>query len=264
MTGRASHCFCTIFALTVLSCGASDTSGLPVSVDMRVEPIVQGDHSLTDFVLDSGWSVHLDEARVVLGPVYLRAPRRTAMSFWRALLPRVHAHSGHAQTLTEGQVLGEFLRPVAIDALSEEPIRLGSVAVEAGRLERLSVVLSPAGSRGDAHGQTAFIRGWADRDAERVEFECGLAIEQDTDETPENLEARRRIDQITLHHAPQVREGDTLVLEIHPWRWLERVDFDALVGLNDPCPSAQSAFVLQWYLGIRRPEAFGATLISKE
>lgn len=255
------------FLITILwlaGCGTLDTAGAPVSVDIQVATGHDDEGSPSEFVVDTGWHVHLEKAEVVLGPIYLRAPRQKPMSLWRALLPVAHAHPDHAQTLTEGQVLGEFLQPKLFDALSRTPVVLGAVTMQAGRLDRLSVVLAGPGKSAAAQGHTAYVRGWAEREGDRVEFDCGLRIEGDSDEAPENLEARRRVDQILIEHTPVVRDGDALVLEVHPHRWFERVDFAALVGRDDPCPTPQSEFGLQWYLGIRRPEAFGAKLVTRE
>lgn len=246
--------------LTACGSGGQETRLVELGLSATSVPAPTG--SLTDYTRADGWNVHLDQASVQLGSVYLRAPkRRPIASWWRALVSQAHAHSGHAQTLTEGQVIGEHLEPIEVDALSPALVKGGAFLSEDTQLDRLSVALG-RGLGSDT--PIATVRGYAERERARVDFACALRIDQDPDESPENLEERRRVDQIRLASTPRVSEGAELRILVHSWRWLERVDFDALIGDEDPCSSPRSTFISQWYLGIRRPEAFSAELSPEE
>jgi hypothetical protein len=247
----------------LVSCGGGDSGPQLVEVELVVASSAPTGGTLSEFQRADGWVMHLERATVQLGAVYLRAPKYhpPMAAWWRLLVPMAHAHTGHAQTLTEGQVIGEHLEPIEVDALAAAPVAAGLFASEAAELDRLSVVLG----RGlMSSAPVAHIKGYAEREGEHVDFDCSLHIAQDADDTPENIEERRRVDQIRLSDTPRVSAGAQLRIHLQLGRWLEWVDFDALVGSASVCSAPRSALSNQWYLGLRRPEAFAAELISKE
>lgn len=247
-------------SLGLLSCAEDPSGKAPVPVTISVT--AQADSR--EFVRDDGWQLHIDQARLLVGPLYLRAPKREAQSsLQRLFFPKAWAHGTHAQTLREGQVIGELLEQTAVDALNDSASVLDTILVEAERLDRLSVVLDEPRDPSQAkqtRGYHAWIEGSAKLGEKEVPFACGLTIAGDADERPENLEARRRVDQIGVQGAPQLNGPAKLTLAVDVRRWLEFVDFSSMEAQANPCEDPQSPMLSQWYLGIRRPEAFAATL----
>jgi hypothetical protein len=251
----------TILLLALLACGQEDTPGrraegqLSFATSM-LEPAARA------IAVPNGWTVQLDEAVLLLGPVYLRPPKRADMSLFSVLFSRAYAHETHGQTLADGEVMGEYLGQIAYDALGGE-VLVGSFVGVVGPLDRLSLILdAPRSPEGAArtHGHQAFVRGKATRGIDQVTFACGLRIEAMADAMPKNLEARRRIDRIAVAAPVPLDEGATLRVRVHPERWFDFVSFDDLIGVQDVCPDASSPFALQWYLGLRRPDSFSAEL----
>lgn len=226
------------------ACGAEDTPGQRIEGTLSYASATPGQRSWTRA---DGWTVALDEAMVQLGPIYLRPPKRT---FAALTLPRAHAH---APTLVDGEVMGESLTQRGFDVLgAESPPDL--LASESGTLDRISVALDAT----DARGYQAFMRGVASRGEQRIAFSCGMRIEAMAQETPKNLEARRRVDNIAIR--AELAAGAHLRVLLHPERWFDFVSLPDFVGPENPCARDGSAFALQWYLGLRRPEAFSAEL----
>jgi hypothetical protein len=237
------------------ACGAEDTPGRRVEGTLSFATA----NSVTrSWALANGWTLKLEEAVVLLGPLYLRPPKRE-QSALRVLLPRARAHS---QTFLDGDVMGEYLAQLPFDVLGPE-LPAGLLVSEAGPLDRLSVVLDAPqapDAQARAHGYHAYARGEATRGAERVSFACGMRIDAAAQDMPKNLEARRRVDNVKVASALPMDEGSHLRVWLHPERWFDFVHFDDFRGLDNPCAQEGSAFALQWYLGLRRPEAFSAEL----
>ena len=250
-----------LFATSV-ACGPEDTEGRRVEGALTFATAsVQGE--ARTFSTPSGWRVELEEAVVLLGPLYLRPPQREGTSLRSLFLPGARAHGLHAQTLADGEVVGEYLSQVAFDVLGAE-LQAGIIASEAGPIDRISLMLDgprTAENAARARGQQAFVRGRATRDGAQVAFACGLRIEAMAQEMPKNLEARRRVDRIAVGASRYMDEGANLRVSVHPERWFDFVSFEDLVGLDNACPDEGSSFALQWYLGLRRPEAFSAELL---
>ncbi|MET0285474.1 MAG: hypothetical protein ABW352_13420 [Polyangiales bacterium] len=243
----------SLVMVLVCACGSEDTPGRRVEASLHIAGA-----ATRSWTLASGWTVTLDEALVLVGPLYLRPPKRTTWSRL-SLVPRAHAHG---QTLVDGEVMGEYLSQIPFDVLGPE-LSAGVLASEAGPVDRLSIMLDvPRGAEARARGQGyhAYMRGHATRGADRVPFACGMRIDASSQETPTNLEARRRIDNVSVESSFPVEDGAQLRLWVHPERWFDFVSFDDHRGLDNPCARDGSAFAQQWYLGLRRPEAFSAEL----
>lgn len=242
------------FVLLFASACAEDTPGRRVQGTLSFVSAVDA-HAMS---LANGWTVQLDEAVVLVGPLYLRPPKRSLSAL--SVLPKAHAH---AQTLVDGEVMGEYLSQLPFDLFGPELFAEG-LASEAGVLDRLSIVLDAPrapDAQARAHGYHAFMRGVASRGADRVAFQCGMRIDAMAQEMPKNLEARRRIDNVDVNAALPMDDGAHLRVALHPERWFDFVGFQDFLGLDNPCAQEGSAFALQWYLGLRRPEAFSAELL---
>jgi hypothetical protein len=241
-----------VFALA--ACGAEDTPGRRVEGELS---FASASENVRSWAVSSGFTVELQEAVVLLGPLYLRPPKRSSAAL--SWLPKAHAH---AQTLADGEVMGEYLSQQPFDVLGPA-LYAGALASEAGFLDRLSIVLdAPRGAESQARagGYHAFMRGVATRGTERITFACGLRIDASGRDTPTNLEARRRVDNVKVSAALPLDDGAHLRVLLHPERWFDFVSFEDFVGADNPCAEEGSAFALQWYLGLRRPEAFSAEL----
>lgn len=253
---RAACCVLTL--CVAAACGTESVPGRRVGVQLALQPAHDA-AATRDFTGTDGWSVHLDEARVMLGPIYLRAPKRSVA--WQWLLPRAHAH---AQTLQDTDVVGEYLGEVAYDALGG-PLMVGGFESADGLSDALSVVLAAPrtpDAQAQLRGSRAFVRGFATRGAQRIDFACGLRIDGAVAELPQNLEARRRVDRVPVEPAAKLDAGARLTLFVDVQRWLELVRFDDLTPGADACASPSAPFLAQWYLGIRRPEAFRAEIAA--
>jgi hypothetical protein len=249
---------CLLLTLAV-ACGPEDTAGRSVEGQLTFVTSV-GEQDVRTFLLPTGWHVTLEEAVVLLGPLYLRPPKRSnAVVIGSWLWPRAHAHG---LTLTDGEVVGEYLDQVVYDVLGAELVA-GPVASEAGPVDRVSLMIDSPRDPANAartHGYNAYMRGRATRGSDQVAFACGLRIEATAQEMPKNLEARRRVDRIAVAASRPMDDGANLRVSIHPGRWFDFMTFEDFVGLDNACPEEGSAFALQWYLGMRRPEAFSAEL----
>lgn len=147
----------------VLVVGACESgTGAPlVAVETRLLPIAERDGALGHGSAGE-WRVELDEARVLVGPVYLHAPPSTPLlAHLRAFfVSTAHAHAGD-DNLDGVRVLGEVLDPLAFDALDDAGTSFGPMLAEASTLDRVVLVLDePRGStRSRPVRPTAITRG---------------------------------------------------------------------------------------------------------
>jgi hypothetical protein len=253
---------CSVALAVLASC---DPVGRP---RVPVEVAVQG--GAPSELAAGGGTLHLERAELGLGALYLRAPKDletvSALGRLRAfVIGTARAHGpGHAQTLREGQVLGELIAPQVLDALDPMPVALGEALVEDLPVERVSVTLEEARSDGAlTRGAHARVAGFYERDGQRTPFDCTLIIAGDADDTPENLVERRRVDQIRLDAPRRPRAGASYVLGLAVERWLELVDWDEVLADDVRCAPG-SPFMAAFYLGLRRPEAFSIRFVNGE
>ncbi|HJL42143.1 MAG TPA: hypothetical protein RMG48_12650 [Myxococcales bacterium LLY-WYZ-16_1] len=135
-------------AATAVGCGA-DTAGTAIQWDMAAISTVSPEAGGHDaFTTRSGWSVELDRADVVLGPIYLHGGgvRADAMpSFLRWLGPSTaYAHPADS-TFDGGPPLGDVLEQNVVNLLQREPTRLGRVFGLQGRAQTFEIQLHPPG-----------------------------------------------------------------------------------------------------------------------
>lgn len=216
---------------------------------------------------DPAWQVELEEARLVLGAAYVFPPPRSASS-WSLLGATLgasvaHAHAGD-ENLFGVNALAEYREQVVVDALNPEPLVVGPLLAEAGRGDAVSVWIDAprnelAGPDGPTHGFHGWVRGVARQGQREIRFEGGITLE----DTP----LSQRVDRIALGDA-MVGQGSRVVLEVHAGRWLEQVDFAALIddgrlvveedGVARPV--APHAFQQAWLISFHDPEAFAASV----
>jgi hypothetical protein len=164
-----------IVGTSFAACGT--TPGRPITLSL----FAQGDAA--DFDTTAGFRVHLTEARVVIGPVYVLAPHPLTTRLERAVfLPIAYAHGGH-DDYAALEVRAEWLEQVAVDLLSPTPVLLGTADGTAGRAEYTTLHLETPTAENAAivHGHEAWIAGTATPIAggDPIEFEGGLDVPQD-------------------------------------------------------------------------------------
>ncbi len=178
---RSIPLFMSLTVLGVLFLCCENAPG-EVRVEHEVRVVGTGGFEPFENVPPTGiepWTVHLDEAYVALGPVYLfEGEPLIGELLHRGFLPRAHAHPGHYQ---EGEAMGEVLEQVVVDLLDRNPTHLGTLFAVTGTCHsaRVGLGTAEAGLAGaDALGGHALrVAGEATRDEERVDFEGWLDID---------------------------------------------------------------------------------------
>lgn len=231
-----------------IAVACTSTAGVPITLTLELESLSDGAATTP-----TGWRVELDEAWVLIGPVYAYAPLdEDAMAMARRLLgpPVAHAHGGF-DPLTDRLVRAEYLDQVAFDALSNDPLNLGEIDGLLGAVDEASAVLDAPleDADGPTRGHHLWVAGTATRDDETVRFEGGLDLPE------EGLS--RRVDAIAVD-GPPLAEGSVLRLGVDASAWLAEADFSSLVGAGSDVrtitPDLQP--YRAWRLGARSPDSF--------
>jgi hypothetical protein len=245
-----------IVSTSFAACGT--TPGRPITLQF----FMQGDAA--DFDTTAGFHVHLTEAHLVVGPVYVLAPHTMTTQLERLLVPVAYAHGGH-DDYASLQVRAEWLEQLAVDLLSPERVLLGTADGTAGPSEYTTLHLeTPTGSNVEAvHGHEAWIAGTATPIAggEPIAFEGGLDIPQDAlGSVVEGIATTFTMDTggeltITAH----VR-GQTGPLSSPSW--LDQAHFERLAApssgtVREIVPGSQVHSA--WLLAARNAEAFTTT-----
>jgi len=163
-----------ITSASFAACG--NTPGRAITLTFHA----QGDAS-PDFVTGTGWSVHLTECRLVMGPVYALAPSTMTTRAWQLrqlLLPVAFAHGGH-DDYAALSVRAEWLDQTVVDLLAPSPVLLGEADGTAGSAEYTTVYLEAPTAMSDlVHGHEAWVAGTATMGTTSIDFAGGLDIPQ--------------------------------------------------------------------------------------
>lgn len=242
-------------SLALAACQPIGVPEVPFSFRLETERI---DGAVDRFDTSAGWHVTLDEARVVVGPIYLHANPPVGMASrgplrraWDLLVPSAVAHAGD-QDFFGGAVHGELLTPVVYDVLSGG-LDAGEAIGDAARLRSFTLGLFPAGRRVDEGDPLAtaqaVVRGTATKEGLTVPFVGAMAIP--------DVDRNRWVDGLPADAV--LSEGGVFVLTVRPKRWLDRARFDELDTdadegrrLIDPDSQAWAA----WQLGLRSSDAW--------
>ena len=236
-------------AVALTACGgAADTAGREVGFKLAAESVPSGERPPGSFVTRTGWTVTLEEAAVSIGPVYLLGESPPSARFdrvWNWVLPRAWAHSGF-DDFDGGEVRGEYLGRFVIDAVRAGPQAISMSRGIAGRVRSVTLELQPPMSAPPSlHGHQAWVRGVAVRGDETIPFEGGLDL-------PEAGTVRKLVG---IAADVELDDGVTVVIELHPERWLSEADFSALPAPSDGAERRTIAPGTQpwdaWYLGAR-------------
>lgn len=219
----------------------SSGTGAPI---VPVELALLGRSDAASFETSAGWNVQLEEARIVLGPIYALAPRDELVT-WR-WTSRALAHGGF-DALDGRMVKLELLEQRVVDVLDAEPQVVATLAEE-GESTELSIGLEPPtdANAPETNGFDAWVRGVATRGDENVPFEGGLSLGDDA--------MARRVQGIDL--SGSFVEGSRLTIEVDARRWLDGVDFTRVDETIDVDGQAHAA----WRIGARSPLAFAASM----
>ncbi|MCG5053358.1 MAG: hypothetical protein KA712_10405 [Myxococcales bacterium] len=254
-------------ALSALALFASacepGTGGRPITFTLALSSasVAQGaPHGR--FVTHTGWEVTIEEACIAVGPVYFFAGashlqqaarvRGVAERLSTLLWPRAHAHPGDTH-FRGGEVRGEWLGQVALDALAPAATPLGDQNGLAGAVGSFSLRLDPPGGPliddPCLRGHHAWAHGTASKDGAQIAFEGGLDIAA--------VGTNRRVDGLPLVGA--FEDGTAVVIAVRPSVWFDQAEFDSLVK---KAPSGrwqitpESQVHRAWFIGARANGAF--------
>ena len=247
------------FGLLLCSLAAAcdvGAGGRPIVFQVAVAPAAE----LDLFTTGEGWDVHLAEACVGLGPIYIwAAPSHlgaAAATLRSWALGTAWAHVGDSH-FNGGAVRAEFLNPFVVHPLRTDAVGVGLAQGLEGPVGSFSLLLPVVGPNlADAtclRGHSAYVVGLAVKGETSVPFEGGLDIE--------NIGTNRRIDGLPLNAV--LTDNVQLRLASHPKVWLDQVAFEKLPG-----PSASGRFVITpetqahraWFIGLRAAGSFTAVV----
>jgi len=177
----------SLMLLVLASCDPTSGRMVPFSFESGIQASAPATPHA--FVTDTGWTVTLDTALVVVGPAYFfanpstmaLAPRprpRPLERLYGWVMPSAHAHPGD-EFFAGGEALGEWPDQWVMDAASPGPVVLGQTAGIEGRILSGSVLLQPpTAATALAHpaleGRTARFVGRAERHGVEVAFEVAF------------------------------------------------------------------------------------------
>ena len=204
------------------------------------------------FTTHSGWDVTVTDAHLVVGSIFVIAPRATALL--RLLsMPVALAHGGADEFATLG-ILAEWLERASLNLLSTTPTTLGVGRGIAGTIGSAEVDIDPppAAIAGATRGHQAWVAGSARRASTTIAFEGGLDIA--------DLTIARRVQGIPA--SGSIDDGSTITITAHLRSWLDQMQFDRLdaptTGTTRQIVSGTQPYNA-WVLGARTVTAFAVT-----
>jgi len=249
--------FSLSWPVAFLAAACGETEGQIVTVDVALE----ASDSPGSFTTNTGWEVHLEEARIAISPLFAFAPRfqgGAAAALRSFLMPTARAHGG-TDPLNGRRVRAEWLPQVAFDALATDPLVLGSIQAESGAVDAVTVTLNPPepGNATTMHDHHLWARGEATKDGETIRFEGGLDIPD------EGLS--RRVENIPIDAS--LDEGGRWTVTVRASEWFQDAQFDRLIeqnaeGVFSITPESQVRSA--WLLGARSTRAYAARFDLEE
>lgn len=250
-------CWSWLGVVAALAC-SSETVGRSVPVRWQLDQNAAGDEA--DFDTDTGYGVHLDEARLALGAIYAYSPAsssvRTTARLARWFVSTAHAHGG-LDAESGRKVLAELTQRTSVDALATEPWLSDTTFAEAGRVDAVKVEYAEE-PPSDLHGGAVYVRGRAERPgAEGLRFEATVALGTDA--------AARSIDLTGLSES--LDTNSVLHLAVHPREWFRLCEFDQLQpsAADEPVRvTAGTQVARALAIGVRSPDAFGVHITDQD
>jgi hypothetical protein len=240
-----------ILAGVTLSIACDPAAGREATIGFRIASERRDGGPPGDFTTSTGWTVHLEAARLSAGPIYLyeNAPPAASLHRWwrldRWLVPAARAHAGD-QHFAGGAVLAEYVGQVSFDALSPTPVDLGTTPATVARALSFSLRLDPAGGADETplRGHQAYVRGTAMRGDVRVDFAGTLDLPAQG--------SQRRVEGLPLE--ADLDDGGVMTLVVHPDAWFDAADFATLPAAADGgvrTITADGAVRAAWMAGVR-------------
>ncbi|TNE45273.1 MAG: hypothetical protein EP343_27035 [Deltaproteobacteria bacterium] len=202
-------------------CGAQ-TSGTKIKYEVAFAGAVTSG-TRTSFTNKKGWTIKLEQAEILVGPLYFYAGEPRA-SLWNKLFG-INQAFAHVQVGT-GQVLGEIQDQVAVNLLSEQPTSFGKVVGIEGQMRSFELQLHPPGTLPIQGGgtkalesSTVSIKGVATQGSETKNFQVSLLLpETGTMRVVENIAT-----DVALQEATS--SSGKLLVEMLVDKWFTNVDF---------------------------------------
>lgn len=249
----------TAFVLLAAAACDAGTSGRLAEVSFSASALAESGAPLGVFSTDTGWSVVLTEAKLVLGGVYVFSPDPAERSALASLFapPLARAHGG-VDPLAGRTVRAQWLEPFVLDALSTTVVDLGADLAEVGEADALELRLVPPPSALAAatSGHVAYVAGTATKGAVTVDFAGGLDVP--------DVGTQRRIESIAFDAT--LDDGGRVALGLRVATWFRGVHFDRLPPADPASGIAPLAAGSQPYealrLGIRNPLSYEASYVA--
>lgn len=230
--------FLATLSLSAAAHGCVATPGRPASAWLTLA------FDAHDVTTSSGWSVHLDEASLLVSAVRVRdATMPAAVALLDLVGPRAFAHGGHGEA--DATVLVAWAGSEIV-SLGEEHTML-PLEGRAGTTDRLALVLGGVPSATDPHlaalhGLELWVAGTATQGATSMPFAGGLDL-------PE-AEAERLVEGVAL--AGEIDDDVTVRVAVDVSSWLDAVHFERLVpeaGVAPIAEGSQAAIALRLGVG---------------
>lgn len=233
---RACALFLALGALVspILLSSCVGTGGTKIEFEAAAVGVHSTGQSPTSFENKKGWTIKLDKAHMLIGPVYLYEGT-LSVRLWDYLQPikSAYAHAGHVDASGQ-KTLGEILEHSVLDLLKGEATSLGIVKGVAGQLNKAELQLLPpgaarlvSGSASDVGGATVFASGTATKGSESRPFVLKLTVpDRGTMRVVPNIAAN-----VSLLE-DDVQSGK-LMLKVQVDTWFTNVDFATLTEKND-------------------------------
>ena len=238
---------------------SSETPGRNVPVVWQLDQNLAGDEA--DFDTDTGYHVHLDEARLALGAVYAysAAPSSVramaSMQLERWFVSVAHAHGG-LDAESGRKVLAELPQLTIVDPLAPEPWFSDITVAEAGTVDAVKLEFAESGPS-ELHGGSVFVRGQAERAGETLRFEAAVS-----------LDAAVKARSVDLTGLNETLDTDVVLhIAVHPREWFRLCELDQLPAAlaDEPVQvTADTQVGRALVIGVRSPDAFSFRVDSEK
>lgn len=259
MTSMGLVLAASLGAMAAPSC-VDETSGEEVTWALAVQGLTDQGEATSSFENARGWTVELEQANLLIGPLYFYSGAPRASLFDRLLgIQSAYACAAHAQ-FQSGETLGEVPMQFGVDLMAGETLLAEDLRGSAGRVQSFELHLQEPGATtpgndraSQAPTSTLIFAGTASKDGQQVPFAGQLTLPEEgtiqaVDSIPANLE---------------LADGDTLRVGVRLDRWFQDVDFSTLEQTDEQgqhliLPGTQAYGAMTF--SVRSRKAFDATL----
>lgn len=213
-------------------CGAQ-TAGTKMKYEAAFTGAVSSGTNVKEFTNKRGWTIQLESAEFLVGPLYFYAgePRASLLQSWFGI-GSAAACTTHAQ-FDAGKILGEVQEQVVVNLLSSSPTNLGTVAGVEGQMQSFELHLHPPGTlpsngtpTSTLGNSTVKMKGVAKKDGVSKTFVVDLVIpDTGTMRIVESIAA-----DVALNS--NSKGSGKLLLQVYMDKWFTNVDFSTLTKEN--------------------------------